>query len=975
MPLINTSVSNLIQGVSQQPDAVRFQGQCEEQENALASVVDGLQKRPSCEHIKTLLADAALDENALVHFIERDDAERYVVIIKNNEGNKIVSAYNLTTGVQATINERYIGVVHSVEPIGDPGTGAGTNRLYTGTFTQPTPITVANTETSRLGKVRVIGGAGKGPNEYDLHEVGTLSDNEKKRFRIEVPETEGNFLLYGDGTGTDQNTLEYTLTNSANADLTLESRNYATTGVTSPKEELKLFTTGDVTYVLNTTKIVTKDITKSRPLNNEALVFIKQGDFDKKYGVRVNQGSTEFSNFTFSGPSQRGTGGPPPTRYYNTSENAESTKILESLFAAASEDVNDAGNITANKRVTRPLNLDIADSLGSNSSFNSDLISPQLGVISYSGDGDFTIYPDDALAGEGIGVVHRTVATLNDLPTICRHRYKVMVRGDADAAEDDRYLQFLVNGSDSTTAAGTVGEGTWQETSGDEIENRIDVTTMPLMLKSTGVDTFELNHMPLDILAAGDQDTNPDPSFIGHTIDGAFQFKGRLGFLTGASVSMTEVKFGGYDGALDLQKYNFYRTSVTSLLDSDPIDVTISSSKVIKLRSAIAFQENLVLFSDFSQFVLRGGELLTPKTVAINPITEYEYEESVDPIALGSYIYFPFTRGSHVGVREFTVNSNTDVFDANEITAHVPQYIPQKVISGAKKGVVSMTGASSENLMALTDGTDIYIYKYFFSGNEKVLSAWSKFTISKGGIRGIGFVDSDLFIVQSYESGSIKQTHLLKIPLENKFRDPEGYNTHLDRRVEATFNADAATPEFTIPYRVSPDETLQVYTKDGLLVQNLASPTVVGNTTKITFNENVVGGGLSGSVTVYVGVAYTMKYTFSEQILNASSGEKMSQTNGRMLIRNGTVFFESTSHFNVKVTPKLRDTTTAPFNATVVQSTVEGNMPLESGAFRFPVFTNPKDTVITIENDSAGPCNLQSAEFESFVHQRSRRYA
>ena len=83
MPLINTSVSNLIQGVSQQPDAVRFQGQCEEQENALASVVDGLQKRPSCEHIKTLLADAALEENALVHFIVRDDAERYVVIIKN----------------------------------------------------------------------------------------------------------------------------------------------------------------------------------------------------------------------------------------------------------------------------------------------------------------------------------------------------------------------------------------------------------------------------------------------------------------------------------------------------------------------------------------------------------------------------------------------------------------------------------------------------------------------------------------------------------------------------------------------------------------------------------------------------------------------------------------------------------------------------------------------------------------------------
>ena len=41
MALINTSVQNLIQGVSQQPDATRFDGQCEEQVNALSSVAEG----------------------------------------------------------------------------------------------------------------------------------------------------------------------------------------------------------------------------------------------------------------------------------------------------------------------------------------------------------------------------------------------------------------------------------------------------------------------------------------------------------------------------------------------------------------------------------------------------------------------------------------------------------------------------------------------------------------------------------------------------------------------------------------------------------------------------------------------------------------------------------------------------------------------------------------------------------------------
>ena len=51
MPLINTSVPNLIQGVSQQSDATRFSGQCEEQENALSSVTGGLVKRPPLQHI------------------------------------------------------------------------------------------------------------------------------------------------------------------------------------------------------------------------------------------------------------------------------------------------------------------------------------------------------------------------------------------------------------------------------------------------------------------------------------------------------------------------------------------------------------------------------------------------------------------------------------------------------------------------------------------------------------------------------------------------------------------------------------------------------------------------------------------------------------------------------------------------------------------------------------------------------------
>ena len=83
MPLINTSLPNLVQGVSQQPATLRFDGQCEEQINALSSVADGLKKRPNTRYLTNLLSSAIAD-GAFVHFINRDKNEKYVLIINNN---------------------------------------------------------------------------------------------------------------------------------------------------------------------------------------------------------------------------------------------------------------------------------------------------------------------------------------------------------------------------------------------------------------------------------------------------------------------------------------------------------------------------------------------------------------------------------------------------------------------------------------------------------------------------------------------------------------------------------------------------------------------------------------------------------------------------------------------------------------------------------------------------------------------------
>jgi hypothetical protein len=70
MPLLVNSVPNLAQGVSQQPDNLRYPGQCDEQINAWATVVEGLVKRPNTRYVGKLFT-SPLSDDAYVQYIDR----------------------------------------------------------------------------------------------------------------------------------------------------------------------------------------------------------------------------------------------------------------------------------------------------------------------------------------------------------------------------------------------------------------------------------------------------------------------------------------------------------------------------------------------------------------------------------------------------------------------------------------------------------------------------------------------------------------------------------------------------------------------------------------------------------------------------------------------------------------------------------------------------------------------------------------
>ena len=955
MPLINTSVPNLIQGVSQQPDATRFDGQCEEQENALSSVADGLKKRPNTRHLARLLT-TAIDEKSFVHFINRSDAEKYVV---THDGSKL-QAFNINTGAEATINGAtggYTPLAGSYLNIPSPRDTLKALTLGDSTFLLNNTISVApkTTTTTPLEKDGVI--------------FVTQGDYDKS-YRVDAQVTDAD----GTTTGVTPPTMpefivtperylhDSSLSSGRNWTNTTNSYRWrvASIQVTSAGSNI----TGAININITSNKAIYTNPSFDVNISNNAVISVtvlNAGSFEgiTNTADHTNSGTYKYPN-TVTNNGYR-----TPTIAHTVSGGSVGSDAT--FFAVKNSGSGSSANTNSS---TIALGLKNQMNGAADATLGGGWNGAFSNAIHNAGDSnvyvtladqtkDFSLTTRDDLSNTGLSAAYKEIDSISSLPASNKDGFRIKIRGDAELSADDYYVKF------STNSNAAYGQGVYAETVGFGIVAGYEASTMPHVIVNNAVNSFEIREGRYADRLAGDDNSNPLPSFVGQPIDNLFFFKNRLGFLSQENIIMSESGFGILNEQGEME-YNFGRTSVTTLLDSDPIDVSVSSSRVTNLKSAKGFQENLVMFSENGQFVLKGGDVLTPRTVSVTPITNFSFEDQVDPLPLGSYLYFPFTRGAFTGMREFTVNASNDTYEAAEVTEHVPAYIP--------KNIIDMAGTTSEDMIVLLSGEDyadgtnarneLYIYNYFWNNNQKVLSAWSKFTFT-GEIRGIEFVESILYAV-IVNNG---ETNLVEMPLESGLTDAAGYVTHLDMRVAKTVTNGSAT--ITLPYTPA-DNSVEVYTTDGLKLNCTNSGATV---TLAQAVNDVDTAGNDIDTNVWVGIPYTMNYTFSEQLFKAKAGNGTSPSNAaKMRIRNGSINFADTAYFKVKVTPKHRNTYENVFTPDVVGSSVIGSLTLGSGFYRFPVFTKPQDTTITIENESALPSTFQSAEFESFVHSRSNRY-
>lgn len=670
---------------------------------------------------------------------------------------------------------------------------------------------------------------------------------------------------------------------------------------TDPAKTFRAITVADYTFLLNKKVVVTEDTDTVPARPYEALVVVRSGQYGKTYTISIN-------------------------------DTVKATRVVPNGETAA-----DAPSIVTNH---------IASELSTGLTASGVTHTLSGSVIQIYSPTDFTIKTSDGYGDSAMYAIKDKAQRFSDLPANgVADGFTIEVVGDVNTSGDNHWVRFDI---------GTSG-GVWRETVKPGIRKGFIGATMPWALVREADGTFTFQIIEWGKRTVGDLDSAPNPSFVGRTISDIFFYRNRLGLLADESVMFSEAgKF-----------FNFYPTTVAQLLDSDPIDHSVSHTKVSILNYAIPFNKRLLLFSTQTQFSVESGDILTGKSMAVKPTTEFECSPGVAPVGVGRNIYFACPKGDYEGLREYFIADTTETEDAAEVTSHVPKYIPS--------GVYKIAAALNEDLLCvLSSGrrNRAYIYKFYWNNNEKLQSSWSEWVFPETDqILHADFVESQLFLVINRPDGLYLES-IETTPGDTIEGEP--YTVHLDRKLvlpagSGTF--DGTNTTIPIPFPID----------DGVYAAVVATnqPRTAGTLLEV-LDDGSGGAFVKGDFSdcnLIVGRRYAFRYKLSPLMIrtNGAQGQK-SDTVGRLQIRKLTVNFSETGYFQAMVTPLGRDTYTYTYTGKILglPSATLGAIQVADGQFSFPVLSQNTTVDIELYSDSPLPCAFLSVDWEGFYVRRSK---
>lgn len=688
------------------------------------------------------------------------------------------------------------------------------------------------------------------------------------------------------------------------------NKSYITTA--TPREDLRMVTVADYTFIVNRNYTVASGgDTNMLGFNpkQDALINVRGGQYGRTLQVMINGGTQA----TYQIPN-----GDNPEHVKNTDAQWLAEELAKQLRANLP-----AWSFTVGQgyiHIVAPAGQQI-DSLVTKDGYADQLISP---------------------------VTHYT-QTFTKLPLNAPDGYIVKIVGDTAKSADQYYVKY------------DASRKVWSEVVGWNVEVNLRADTMPHALVRAADGNFEFKTLGWSDRKCGDNDTNPWPSFVDSTINDVFFFRNRLGFLTGENIVLSRT--GKY--------FNFFPASVANLSDDDPIDVAVSVNRISILKYAVPFSEELLIWSDETQFVLTSAGTLTSRSVELNLTTQFDVQDQARPYGIGRNVYFASPRSSFTSIsRYYAVQDVSSVKNAEDITAHVPNYIPN--------GVFAICGSGTENFCAvLTDGdpSKIFIYKFLYLNEELRQQSWSHWDFGPNvQVLACQAIGSDMYVVMRNQYN----TFMSRISFTKNAIDIVGepYRAYLDFKVA-----------YTIPAGTYNDDTYETTINLSTIYGarfDRGKVTLLEPDGRAHIFEDPDGGWanaplvrLTGNMEgkrVFLGFNFAFLYEFSKFLIKqtADDGSTATEDIGRLQLRRAWVNYEDSGTFDIYVENQSSNWKYTMAGGRLGSNSLRASkLNLGTGQYRFPVAGNAKFTTVFITSDEATPLNVIGCGWEGNYLRRS----
>ena len=555
------------------------------------------------------------------------------------------------------------------------------------------------------------------------------------------------------------------------------------------------------------------------------------------------------------------------------------------------------------------------------------------------------------------GWLYGSAQTLADLPKSAAPVGSIYhVRGTAESPFDDYYVQRS-------------SENVYVECGKPGIPFSYKSGTMPHILKRipdpVHADGFWFTFGPpaWEVRIAGDASSSPPASIVGDCFREVFLHKNRLGFLGTENILMSETD----------NLFNLWRTSVTQMLDSDPIDIAVPTNGVASLSHAIPFQSAVYITGANGHYLLTAEPYMSPRNAKIDVVSSYASSKYVRPILLGDSLYIVDDNGEYACVREYFMDDLSVTGDAADVTAHVPRYLP-----GRARCVTAAVGGDC--LLVGMESGDVYAYFVRWAGDEKAQSAWARWRFSGvGKVVHMHTIHDRVYVIAEAPGGGCE---MLRVDLMLNADDADattGYHFLLDRLavIQPYYRAFGNYTEITLPYVLESLDGVSVVKTDdwadaGAYLDIQGAYLVDGGTT-----IRLPGNRATGRVAV--GLNYETYVELTRPILRNRDGSAILV--GRTQVRDLEVAYRDAAYFEVEVHSKgtgRKETFLAShahaYTARVLDdSQFSLSTPsFHSGSRRFPVLSNADNVRIRLVNRLPYQCWWQSAQWRGMFVSRSR---